>query len=276
MNDPILYEWPNGMRSIAGGTRNEIKLSRPWQKEIEVNPETCPFCTGKGHVLEDIGGGEWRLLQNRFTPYPFHQMIIPRSCFPAQKVRILGGQDMCLNAFFYIQKAIRERGLGKLFMTIHIGELAGQNVPHLHYHIVRYMLADQSESSVPQKMRRIFREKPELVIFEDDVLSAGVGGVRSGQCFILKKSRGLESDKYALAFFVYRVISLYNKKFKSTQGLSPDFSLALQFLDGEFQYGIYTPVLNHWGGTEQMALYESGCSTTLPWPHELTVKHLKS
>src|SRR3990167_986193 len=130
MGDLIFYDWPNGMRSVAGGTRDEIKLSRPWQKEIEVNPATCPFCTGKGHVLKELPN-ELRLLQNQFTPYPFHQMIIPRSCSPAHMVRTLGGQDRCLNAFFCVQQVIKASELRKLFVTVHVGASAGQNVGHL-------------------------------------------------------------------------------------------------------------------------------------------------
>jgi diadenosine tetraphosphate (Ap4A) HIT family hydrolase len=77
-NDPVFYDLPSGMRAVAGGTRTEIKLNRPWQTRIEPNPETCPFCTGKGKIIETTDDGEWHVLQNLFTPYPHHHMVIPK------------------------------------------------------------------------------------------------------------------------------------------------------------------------------------------------------
>lgn len=272
----VTYNWPNGMKSIAGGTRGEIKLSRPWQQEIVVNPETCPFCTGKGHVLEELAGGEWRLLQNRFTPYPFHRMVIPRECWSATDLRSLGEFRRIEDALRLIFRVVKSSGLEKLFITAHIGPLAGQNVCHLHYHIVQYALSDASESAVPEKMRKVFAEKTEFIILEGWGLFAGVGGVKAGQCFVLPGHRSQSLRSEDIALMLHDVVSLYNKRFKSTQGLSPDFSIGLQFWQGEFQYGLYTPVLNHWGAAEQMALYEPGCPLTLPWPHELTAEYLKS
>jgi len=275
MSGPIFYEWPNGMRSIAGGTRNEIKLSRPWQKEIEVNPATCPFCTGKGQVLAALEGGKWLLIKNKFTPYPFHEMVIPARCWSPDKVRVLGGEEDIAVAFRLIQREIGNHSVKKLRVTVHVGALAGQNVGHLHYHIVEYMLdGDASESRVPSVMRVFFRTRHDLVLSQSNSFIVGVGGLKAGQCFILP-------DRYhtsvaVLARELSRLVLLYNKKFKSAQGLSPDFSLALQFLNGELQYGIYTPILNHWGAAEQMTLYEPGCPITLPWPHEMTAEYLKS
>lgn len=276
MSDLILYDWPNGMKSVAGGTRGEIKLSRPWQQEIVVNPETCPFCTGKGQVLEKLADAEWRLLQNRFTPYPFHRMVIPRSCWSASELRTLGGVAGLTAALGHIQRAISASALNKLFVAVHVGALAGQNVCHLHYHIVQYALSDISESAVPEEMRTVFAEKPEHIIFDGWGLFAGVGGVKAGQCFVLPRHRRQSPHSEDLALMLHDVVSLYNKKFRSTQELAPDFSVGLQFWRGEFQYGLYTPILNHWGAAEQMALYEPGCPTTLPWPHELTAEYLKS
>lgn len=276
MSAPVFYDWPNGMKSVAGGTRGEIKLSRPWQQEIVVNPETCPFCTGKGQVLEELESGEWLLLQNRFTPYPFHRMIIPRECWTPDGLRALGGIERIETALSRIEWEVNRHPGKKLFVTVHIGALAGQNVCHLHYHIVQYALSDISESAVPEEMRTVFAEKPERVIFEGWGLFAGIGGVKAGQCFVLPRHRKQSHHSEDIASLLYEVVSLYNKKFMSTQELSPDFSIGLQFWRGEFQYGLYTPVLNHWGAAEQMALYEPGCPITLPWSHELTAEYLKS
>ena len=271
----IFYDWPNGMRSVAGGTRGEIKLSRPWQKEIEVNPETCPFCTGKGQVLKELEGGQWLLLKNKFTPYSFHEMVIPASCWSPNELRILGGEEKVGVALRLIQEEVDRHPGKKLWVTVHVGALAGQNVGHLHYHVVEYVPnGDASESRAPPMMRAFFRTRYDLVLFQSNSFIVGVGGLKAGQCFILP-------DRYhtsvaVLAESISRLVLIYSEKFKSAQGLPPDFSLALQFLNGEFQYGIYTPILNHWGAAEQMALYEPGCPITLPWSHEITVEHLKS
>lgn len=270
----LFYDWPNGMRSVAGGTRGDIKLSRPWQKEIEVNPATCPFCTGKGQVLRELANGEWLLLKNKFTPYPFHEMVIPTTCWSPEELRTLGGEEKIIMALRLIHEEIRNHPDKKLFVTVHVGALAGQNVGHLHYHIVEYMPGNTTPSLVPKKIRRLFNRCGNLVLFGSGWLTFGIAGLKAGQCFMLPKH--LQTAIVPLAYLISEVITLYNQKFKSTQGLPPDFSLALQFLNGEFQYGVYTPVLNHWGAAEQMALYEPGCPITLPWPHEQTVEYLKS
>lgn len=274
MSGPVFYEWPNGMKSIAGGTRDEIKLSRPWQQEIVVNPETCSFCTGKGHVLEELKGGEWLLLQNRFTPYSFHRMVIPRGCWMPDELRTLGGEEGIGTALRIIWDEARKNYGKKLFVTVHIGALAGQNVGHLHWHIVEYMPNATTPTVVPKKIRHFLSGHHELILFGNAWLTAGVVGARAGQCFVLPKHP--VTDIGTLAYFIHEIVMLYGVKLRSTQGLPPDFSVALQFFGGEFQYGVYTPILNHWGGAEQMALYELGCPITLPWSHELTAKYLKS
>src|SRR3989344_4143358 len=145
MGDLLFYDWPNGMRSIAGGTRGEINLSRAWQKEIEMNPKTSPFCPGKGQVLKELANGEWPLLQNRLTPYLFHEMVIPANCWSPDELRILGGEENVAVALRLIHEEIRNHPGKKLFVTAHIGTLAGQNVGHLHYHVMEYMSGDVSE-----------------------------------------------------------------------------------------------------------------------------------
>jgi len=42
-----LEQWPSEsgyLTTFSGGTRTQVKLDRPWQKEIELNPN-CPLCT---------------------------------------------------------------------------------------------------------------------------------------------------------------------------------------------------------------------------------------
>ncbi len=266
MGEPIFYDLPNGMRSVAGGTRGEIKLSRPWQKEIEVNPATCPFCTGKGEVKKELANGEWLLLKNKFTPYPFHEMVIPATCWSSEKLRALGGRAEIARVLYYAKEEIEKYGKGKkLFVTVHIGALAGQNVGHLHYHIVEYMPGSIDASPVAPFMRAFFETHPKSVLFRTGIFMVGIGGVKAGQCVIVYERNRRMVDTGHLASSIASIVSLYNDKFMSSEGLPPDFSLALQFLNGEFQYGGYTPILNHWGAAEQMVLYEHG------WPRHAPV-----
>ncbi len=277
MSEVVFYNWPNGMRSVAGGTRSEDKVSRPGEKEMEANRETCPFCRDEGIFLKGFTGCEWRMMQNKFTPYIFHQLIIPRDCWSANEQRTLGGREKIAEALLYIHGVTVASGLENLFVAVHIGALAGQNVCHLHYHIVQYAFSDRSESIVPEKMREIFMEKKDLVLFDEGHSLVGAGGLRAGQCFILPKRQNQNVSTGEIANMINRIVSLYNEKFKSTEGLLPDFSIALQFHSGEFKYGIYSPVLSlWWGASELMAIYEPGYPLTLPWPHEQTVRYLTS
>ena len=34
---------PGGMQIAYGGTRTEVKLKRPWQPRVRVDPSKCPF-----------------------------------------------------------------------------------------------------------------------------------------------------------------------------------------------------------------------------------------
>ena len=95
------YEWPGGRKSVAGGTRTVIKLDRPWQSDIVVSKETCPFCTKpqKDVRVVDLGdGGSWRVIENVFTPYPFHRLVIPSECWSKEDIRNLGGRSKIYGA----------------------------------------------------------------------------------------------------------------------------------------------------------------------------------
>ena len=42
----VIETWPSGLTTFSGGTRDEVKLSRPWQNDITIDRENCPFCKG--------------------------------------------------------------------------------------------------------------------------------------------------------------------------------------------------------------------------------------
>src|SRR3989344_761501 len=271
--DIVSCQWPGGLSSIAGGTRGGIKLSRPWQQMIIPNTETCPFCTGKGKILKSFVGGEWLLLQNHFTPYPYHRMIIPKSCWNDNELRSLGGHERLRQALQLAVEEIRSSEEGRIFVNVHVGSLAGQNINHLHYHIVKYNVGTNVEQSrVPAEMHDFFSQRRNLIVVQTNRSYVGIGGIRACQGFVLSHHTPSVEE---IAEILSKLISLVNKKFESKQGLSPDFALCLSFEHGEFCYGLYTPTLNQWGAAEYAALYEPGCPISLPWPHEVTAAFLR-
>lgn len=77
----FFYNWPGGIKNIAGGTRSLIKLDRPWQKEIGGGRGTCPFCSQLKKSLKKVSGWNgWHIIENKFTPYAYHRMVLPRTC----------------------------------------------------------------------------------------------------------------------------------------------------------------------------------------------------
>lgn len=165
-------------------------------------------------------------------------------------------------------------------MNVHVGWLAGQNISHLHYHLCDYEIGDSRYSTVRQEMLRFFDVHQNLVLQNDTVI-LGVGGARTAQCFLLPKEelseKPVSEQLLILASRLARLVSLYNDKFRSKQGIGPDFKIGLFFEKAIFQYGFYIPILNHWGASEEMMLYEHGrARIALLWPHELTSKYLKS
>lgn len=269
MGDVTIQEWPGGICTASGGTRTAVKLSRPWQKDIEVDPSTCPFEPekfGDREVFarsEEAGG--WLALGNLNTPLPYHRLIIPARCLPAQELRLLGGEEHISAAISLAYQMIYASDREVFELTVHIGALAGQNLPHLHWHLVEPI-------AVPER-----QAKPELtprdVIFHDYGLVAIAGGHRAGQCFIFHDGVTDISDT-SISPFLADLVALYARKFCSTEGLAPDYQIGLKFVRGLFSYGMLVPILNHWGTTEYFALLGTG-PVILPWPHEETAKYLK-
>lgn len=300
----IFYEWPNGMRSIAGGTRAAIKLSRPWQEEIKPHKGNCPFCDpndpARLQYFEKAGG--WWLRQNIFTPYPFHQMVVPAQCLEPKELRTLGGKEKIKAALEIALGAAQGSGAPSIVLNVHVGALGGQNLTHLHWHVVQYNLI-QSDYSFIKRIRNEWLnwyfdsqkswelKRPDLAVYRNRHFTAVIGGVKAGQCLILPSAYPpretspagwgviwAEYDdpiQHFLVDAINEVVSLYNKRFLSVEGLEPDFNIAIHCGGGGgILYAEYTPILNHWGSAEHMALYE-GWHITLPWPHEMTAQYLR-
>lgn len=288
--DVVSYDWPGGMASVAGGTRSEIKLDRPWQSELNVDPATCPFCTEPQAELKrfDEGGG-WRLIDNAFTPYHLnggvHKMLIPASCWTAEEMRYLGGSDRISCALRLIQAELNQYRDKTIFVNVHVNYLAGQNVMHLHWHIVQYLFDQDFDPAMTAELQHLYTKDPrisKLVFCENAQAFVGVGGVWAGQCFIVPHPERPVVLLPDLADLIAKTVSRFNDKFRSKQGIAPDFNISLAWDGKSFACGAYTPVLNHRGGAENLVMYQpkkmggKNCRMTMPWTHEKTLERLTS
>lgn len=300
----IIREYPGGLKVLYGGTRTGVNLSRPWQQPITVDPGKCPFCKGEGDVAETFGNG-WMVLNNKFTPHSYHQMIIPPACWPEEELRVLGGESRIREAFAHISQVV-ERGLAshnELWVNVYVGALAGQNIPHLHYHILapeRFPngvdpdVVEQGLASIWRKERTFLKHlasSPRVLtwIRSSWGLAAVVESVfRVGQCyigyFVPHRDEDHEPQVFVpglgdVASLVHKVVSAYAAAFKSQQGLAPDFQLFLKFNRYgdwlKFSWGSYLPILNHHGSTESVGAIHLGGPFVHPWTPEETLEHLK-
>lgn len=287
--------WLGGVETRAGGTRKGIKLSRPWQQEISFTGSSCPFETKPQEVLWQFNcgvGGKWLVLGNKFTPFDSHELIIPDKCWPISELRTLGGQGKIEAAFSIADGAIRIAKGKEVWMGIHIGPTAGQNLLHLHWHVLQPMLSETSLAGMAnvltfadlQNQISVSAGDSGLFVFEESGIRVSVGGVRVGQCFITPGTKnGLHppislgqdfSARVSLA--LTRLITLCNEKFRSESGLSPEYMIWLVFNEGKFYFGFYLPILNHPGFTEWMAaMAPQRYPMILPWSQVETAAHLR-
>jgi hypothetical protein len=259
---------PGGIAVISGGTRTRINLNRPWQSELLADPSTCPFeNTNEEEARFDIDGG-WRVLSNRCTPFSWHKLIIPMHCWPPEKLRTLGGSESIVAALD-IAQSLTLASEEETWLGVHIGRSAGQNVGHLHYHLIHPLDRVRDASSENE----IFNLRDESrILLRNAGCEVVVGGCRAGQCFFFPA--GVDCENRAIAFAAQQVITLYGQKFKSEQGMPPDYMLSFVYRRKRLVYGSYVPVLNNWGFTEYLGLIENR-PLVLPWPHEETLRHLR-
>lgn len=265
----------NCISTASGGTRTGIKFSRPWQTDIVVDPAVCPFETKEEAEIPGFRKEHgWRFLGNKYTPFPFHRLIVPETCWPKERLRVLGGEDEIGSAFRIVQDVLLGEAR-ELWLGIHIGPSAGQNIAHAHYHLLEPL-----ERMWPELQGDItvhFKDSPN-VLFKGSQLRAVVGGCRSGQCFIVPENDSMtltSETAREIASLLSRIINLYSKKFKSTQGLPPDYIVGFKFSGLKVQYGFYIPILHNWGFVEYFGMLE-GTPFILPWSHKETLGHLIS
>ena len=284
----ILKRYPGGLKVLHGGTRRGIKLNRPWQLPIKVDPTRCPFCKGEGKVIKTFPNG-WLHLENLFTPHNYHTMVIPKTCWPGEKLKVLGGKEEIRAAFKNIASVVATRP-GEVWLQAYIGASAGQNISHLHYHIdepVR-LSGKETQQDHLDDFRILKNEqqliaslwKSPLVLFENWSFRVVVESIfRAGQCFFMPPgSLPVEHPDWIgpLAGLLATTVAVCARAFKSEdQGLAPDFQIFAKFEHGQFCYASYLPILNHHGSTESVGAILSAGPFIHPWSSEETLDHLK-
>ena len=254
-----------GHLTLSGGTRTIVKTVRPWQPKLvfPATKEDCPFCS-KSQEDEFTPGMGWKTFKNSNTPWPYHRLLIPTTCWEEEGLRSLGGRatlDVALRLAFNEVLRTRPANWAPIWIYTHIGYGAGQNFPHHHWHI-----------NEPVTTPRPLNVEGEEELWQTDDFRVVVCGVRAGQTLIIPKKRRIFSSEVIsqLSREAWRVVHLFNEKFDS-----PDYCLFLGINDAVDEWYIrYTPVLNNWGGSEIAAL-DHGTPFVLPWPHAATVAYLK-
>lgn len=274
--DLDVRNWGGGVQTRAGGTRTGLKLARPWQVEISFSGE-CPFETKPQKVLAEMNG--WELLENLYTPFSNHLLIIPERCWEVDKLRRLGGAEEIEKAMNLALSIIKEAGGEEVWLGIHIGPTAGQNLLHPHWHLLRPIRSGRTDPTENQISLPL--TDPDLIIFEKSGMIVSVGGVRAGQCFITprKESTANVNSGFSgriISIVLDRLISLCATKFKNPRELPPEYMVWFVFRDGKFKFGSYLPILNFPGITESMAaLFPNEHPNILPWTHKETARHLR-
>src|SRR3989338_5700391 len=226
MNGVVFEPLVGGFTTVtAGGTRNAIKLSRPWQPPLPLAQEKCPFCTKPQEEILLPGMPEgWRLLPNIFTPHRHHRLAIPKECWDSEKLQTLGGLARIREALEIFRLAIKEdRGL-EMATFAHVGWSAGQNLGHMHWHIME------------TRIRKPFSAKqfaPELLVQHGDALDIIAAGARSGECLLVPHME-MNFDKAveALAISLDWIVQRGNEKFRSTEGRPPEVMVAARVRAG--------------------------------------------
>ncbi|OGZ29419.1 MAG: hypothetical protein A2835_03265 [Candidatus Niyogibacteria bacterium RIFCSPHIGHO2_01_FULL_45_28] len=270
--DSVIFESLPGEFTFitGGGTKTAIKLSRPWQPPLPLAPEKCPFCTKPQEeiFIPGIPAG-WRLLPNIFTPHRRHRLVIPSTCWDAWKLQTLGGSAAIHNALEVARLATAE-DQAEMAVCIHVGQSAGQNLGHAHWHIMEVRV---------RKPFTFGHFSPELLVRRSETLDIFAMGARAGECLIVPNGEPpiFSADTVAkLAVELEWIINRGNKKFRSTEGWPPEFLVSVRMsADGHFRYADYCPILAVWGAPEYVFAPLEGGPVTLTWPHEITAAYLR-
>lgn len=277
-----IIRWPSGITTQAGGTRTAINLDRPWQVSLRLT-NNCPLCRRYAAEPSVVAGipPDWSVVINDFTPHRFHRLIIPSTCWSEESLRMIGGTEQIANAITIALKVMEDSREAQLLMGIHVGYLAGQNVRHLHWHLLRTTeISSPPTESRWSAIRKLQTE--DLIVAENHAFAVSAGGIRAGGLIVAPKEfLPVASTQMILTFakVLNDSIALCNRKYISTEGLRPDFKAVIHLYSGHLDLAEYVPILNQWGFTESYQ-FTFGPITEipiiLPWPHRETARYLKS
>lgn len=245
-------------------------MSRPWQPSLPIAPESCPFCAKPQEELSLPGlPTGWRLLPALFTPHRRHRLIVPSTCWDAQLLQTLGGCTAIREALEIARLATADDQV-EMSANIHIGQSAGQNLGHAHWHLMEVRVREPLASvGFPR----------ELLVHQHENLEIFAMGARAGECLIVERRQRLKFDEKAVEKITAAldwIVSRGNEKFRSTEGRPPEFIVSVRIsADGYFRYADYCPILNPWGAPEYVLATLEGGPVTLPWSHELTAAYLR-
>lgn len=172
-----------GLQTLSGGTRTSVKIDRPWQPKLKF-PETsaqCPFCSRSqtDEFTPEVG---WKTFQNSNTPFPYHRLLVPTSCWDEATLRSLGNAAV-LERCWRIALAEIQRTRSSLFpiwIYAHIGYGAGQNLTHLHFHLC------EAPTTPKPVVDDEFGVLPGGVpLRESERMETYLAGVRAGHAFVV-------------------------------------------------------------------------------------------
>lgn len=268
------------MERLPGGlwvasVEGRVNVNRPWQEDpakLADDASKCDFAKAdemRVREHEPSGDSGWRVINNQREVSPFQRMILPLACWHMSRVRKLGGPSAIKAVLHIVDRLEKQK---ELYVMAHIGRLAGQNQPHLHWHVLTPPGSEHLGRSHAANVAGYFASST-FVLSDEGGLRIVVGGHKAGQCYFLPvgPDKPFTEQNALLAERIHSIIELYARKFAGPY--PPEFQVCLKFKSGALQYATYIPILNHPGGTENLALSE-GSAYILPWPHEATFKHL--
>lgn len=288
LSDVTIQSWPGPIRTASTPSKPIPKtFSRRWQARIPIDPDNCPFENRPQNVAavhERPDGDGWKVLISTTKSEPYHHLIIPQTCklWPEERTRTLGGRDKIAEAIEIAARKIRDERLRRAQFSVQIGPLAAQNVAHLHYHL--YQLDNlEGEDILAATLARYLYEADglkKLAFFWDDDFIVVAGGHRTGQSLFIPKSATpfgpYPSFGPRTADMLAHLVDLYSTKFKSVEGMPPDYRFELSIRDDQILFGLFVPVLNQIGTMEDMALFSPETRRfNLAWSHEETARYLR-
>lgn len=266
---------PNGLTIAERGARMEVCLDRPWQHNLadHIRPATCPFENGKlGKAAEEFPDTEWLALDKK-NKTGYHKLILPPECWSEEKLQALGGVGGIKKVLDVTNRLITRDRVKEAVLIFQVGWGGGQSLGHPHAHL-RTLHRRVERRRIDAFLARLWHS--DLEVQSDGHWRATLGGDNTGQCFILPRHPthcSDENQREALGVIVSSILEVYNVRFRSTQGMAPDFSLSFILRNSLIEYASYVPILYHAGAYNKLASLEE-CPIELAWPHVVTCNHL--